>query len=54
MKPRRSSFTFELLPAAFAERLSKIVEDASSGYSQGSDLVNGPFWTRGEMTAACK
>src|SRR5215471_10099315 len=28
-------------------------EDASSGYSQGSDLVNGLFWTRGEIVRDC-
>jgi integrase len=29
-------------------------KDASSRYSQGSDLVNGLFWTRGEMVGSYK
>lgn len=29
-------------------------EDDSSRHSEGSDLVNGLFWTRGEMARSCK
>jgi hypothetical protein len=42
------------LRAAEARGAEQAYEDDSSRYSEGGDLVNGLFWTRGEMTRSRK
>ena len=36
------------------EAQNKVVKLLLSRYSQGCDLVNRPFWTRGEIVMSCK